>query len=132
MRRISGCRETTYPAIGWRARNVQSRVEEFYKIYNSFNQETGQPILLYALEFKFLRQSYSGTKYPRRNIQQDLAKLRLLRHFATDGPSVDFVGKTRSLIFIGDRSKDSFQTGIANSLKDCSSDEYEVITRDAS
>ena len=117
------------PLIGLGNALFQTYIEEFYETYRSFNEEISQPILLYALEFKFLRQSYSGIKYPRLNIQQDLAKLRLLRHFTTDGLPVDFVGRTRSLIFIGDRVKNPFQTGIGNLFKGYSSDEYEVITR---
>jgi hypothetical protein len=93
-------------------------IKDFYTIYHQFNQETNEAILLYALEFKFLRHSYSGSKYPIKEIKQDIAKLKLLSDFSNNlHAKIEFVEKTKLMIFIGERAqrvRDRAQASIRN------------------
>lgn len=104
-------------------------IGDFYDTYARFNFETRQPVLLYALEFKFLRHSYAGSKYPARGIHQDIAKLRLLREFAGAMPQkINFVSKTKAVIFVGERTRTAGQAIICE-LGCYDPDEYTMITR---
>ena len=77
----------------------------FYDVYREFNKVFGEGILLYALEFKFLRHSYEGTKYPSIGVQQDISKLSAIKSFPVgSAPEIMFVNKTKLVIFIGERS----------------------------
>lgn len=49
--------------------------------FNEFANKYNESIILYALEFKFYRHSYTGSKYSRINFQQDVDKLKLLTNF---------------------------------------------------
>lgn len=104
-------------------------IKDFYDTYAQFNQETGEAILLYAVEFKFLRHSYAGRKYPARGIHQDIAKLRLLRQFGEGQPyKIDFVTRTKLVIFIGDRTQTAGRA-IRAEMEGYNPDEYVMITR---
>jgi hypothetical protein len=81
-----------------------SYITGLYKTYQEFNEATGEAILLYALEFKFLRHSYGGIKYPIKDIKRDLAKLATIRRFKVGSDcEITFVSKTKVIIMIGER-----------------------------
>jgi hypothetical protein len=104
-------------------------IKDFYHAYAQFNQETGEAILLYAVEFKFLRHSYAGRKYPTREIHQDIAKLRLLRQFGEDLPyKISFVDRTKVAIFIGERTQKAGEA-IRGEIESYNPEEYKIITR---
>lgn len=104
-------------------------IKDFYDAYAQFNQKTGEAILLYAVEFKFLRHSYAGQKYPVREIHQDIAKLRLLRRFGEDLPhKINFVTKTKVMIFIGERAQKAGEA-IREEIERYNPEEYKMITR---
>jgi hypothetical protein len=77
---------------------------DYSKVYKEFEDTYKEPILLYALEFKFLRHSISGTKYPIQEILYDIEKLKLLREFDLAGVQHYFCAKTLSIVFIGKRN----------------------------
>jgi hypothetical protein len=102
----------------------------FRKTYREFNETTGQPVLLYALEFKFLRHSYDGLKYPTKAIQQDTAKLRLLRETQNyQDLAFNFVEKTKAFIFITNAQKNK-EDALRKAMKDFRPEEYEFVTRE--
>jgi hypothetical protein len=104
-------------------------IKNFYDAYAHFNEETGEPILLYALEFKFLRHSYGGQKYPIREIHQDIAKLRLLRKFGEGLPDkINFVARTKLVIFIGERTQKAGEA-IRREIERYNAEEYNIIVR---
>ena len=74
------------------------KYEEFFRLYN-------EPVLNFAIEFKYLRHGYLGTKYPVMDIVQDVEKLRLLRDYPTKkfGKHFKFVESTLAAVFIADR-----------------------------
>ena len=77
---------------------------EFIEYYTAFCNETGESILLYAIEFKYLRHNYSGQIYPIREISQDINKLKLLTDFKIGTPKVSFCEKVKSIVFVGERN----------------------------
>jgi hypothetical protein len=85
---------------------------DFAIIYERFQKEFNEPILLHAIEFKYIRHSYSGTKYPRKEILYDIAKLDLLKNkdFNINGTKIHFCFKTLSLVFVGHRIDEKFNT----------------------
>jgi len=91
---------------------------EFANIYESFQNAVDEPILLYAIEFKYFRHSYTGKKYPLIEVNYDLAKLDLLKNknFEINGKKIHFCFKTRSIVFIGHRIKNDFYN-MLNSIK---------------
>ncbi len=106
-----------------------SYIKKFYDIYTEFNEKTGESILLYAVEFKFLRHSYVGHKYPIKEIRKDIAKLCLLRQFSEKlQHKIDFVRRTKAVIFIGERNQRAGES-ITIELKDYDQNEYMIITR---
>ncbi len=82
-------------------------IVDFGEQYELFQQEYNEPILLFALEFKYFRHSYTGTKYPLRDIVYDKAKLKLLQKIIIDKVEIDFCSNVLSLIFIGHRLKNN-------------------------
>lgn len=117
------------PLIGIGNARFDLYIKNFYDIYSNFNKETREAILLYAIEFKFLRHSYAGSKYPSRGIHQDIAKLRLLREFnAGMEYKINFVSRTKSVIFVGDRTQAAGKT-IRRELGKYDPKEYVMITR---
>lgn len=93
-------------------------IKEFVETYAEFINEKSEPILTYAVEFKYLRNEYEGSKYPIIAIKQDIEKLKNLKRFKLDfmQTGLSFVGKALSYIFIEDNRK--------SILKDISSDSY--------
>lgn len=78
----------------------------FRKTYAHFNQETGEAVFLYAVEFKFVRHSHVGRKYPLRSIHQDIAKLGKMKAVEAEPNCwVNFVEKTKGMVFIGERTE---------------------------
>jgi len=74
------------------------------KNYKEFEDHFKEPVLLYALEFKFLRHSFSGTKYPIKEILYDIEKLRLLKKIEIDGTKHNFCKNTLAIVIIGQRN----------------------------
>lgn len=85
-------------------------IVDFAKVYHEFQKETNEPILLYAIEFKYIRHNVSGTKNPKKEIMYDIAKLELIKNkdFAINEKKIHFCLKTLSLVFIGDRMGNKF------------------------
>ena len=80
-------------------------INDFYSLYKDFAEKTGESILLYAIEFKYHRHSYSGEKYPAMYLKQDINKLKLINEFMISS-NVPYCKKIKSLVFIGDRISD--------------------------
>ena len=80
-------------------------IDEFRQEYSGFCNVQNESILLYAVEFKFLRHSYSGEKYPKQNIIQDVRKLMLLEELKLGNNSLGFSENVKSMVFVGDRNK---------------------------
>jgi len=74
-------------------------------------------MLLFAIEFKYIRHVFSGTKYPKNDIRYDIAKLDLLKNFMINGRKIHFCLKTLSLVFIGHRIDRDFKE-FYNEIKD--------------
>jgi len=81
--------------------------KELTETYEKFYKETNEAILNYAIEFKFIRHGYLGTKYPVKDIIQDIEKLRLLKNYpkVAHQNRFRFVNNTLSTIFIGERGE---------------------------
>lgn len=92
---------------------------EFSDIYIDFQSAFNEPILLFALEFKYIRHGFSGTKYPKNEIRYDIAKLDLLKNkkLMINGRKIHFCLKTLSLAFIGHRIISDFKE-FSNEIKD--------------
>ena len=118
------------PLLGIGNNRFDLYILDFYRIYADFNAQTHQPVLAYAIEFKYARQSYAGTKYPLVTIHQDLCKLRLLRDFKKSGKRIDFVNKTQAVIFVGDRSM-SLRRKLSGALEAYPNTDYRIIARRA-
>ena len=88
---------------------------DFAKVYKDFQAEFNEPILLYALEFKYFRHSYSGAKYPKGEIHYDLAKLDLLKNknFAINNITIHFCLKSLSIVFIGHKINEKIFSSLA-------------------
>ncbi len=56
-------------------------IVEFYEVYQEFYNTCHEPILLYALEFKYFRHNYIGTVLPIKELNYDINKLKLLDVF---------------------------------------------------
>ncbi len=102
---------------------LTNKYESLFEIYK-------EPILIYAIEFKYLRHGYLGTKHPIKGIIQDLEKLRILKKY----PSIkhrnkfSFVENTLSVIFIGERGN-YIVNDLKDELKDYQKHEYKIITK---
>ena len=98
--------------------------------YRSFYLQYKEPILSFAIEFKYLRHGYLGTKHPIKGIIQDLEKLRVLRTFPAIkyNNSFSFVENTLSLIFIGERGN-YIVDKLKGELINYQSNEYRIITK---
>jgi len=85
-------------------------ITEFINAYNEFVNETSEQILTYAVEFKYLRNQYEGSKYPIAAIKQDIEKLKNLKSFRLDfmSTNLSFVKKTMSYVFIEDNRKSMY------------------------
>ena len=80
-------------------------ISEFMRDYNRFCDETSESVLLYAIEFKYLRHSYSGEKYPIQNILQDINKLKILQEIKLGTKNTSFCENVKSMVFVGERNK---------------------------
>lgn len=81
-------------------------ITKFYKQYENFynSRQKPEPILLYALEFKFYRHGMSGIKLPKKEIEYDLNKLDLLCDFPANSKAVatnnfEFCRYSQAIIF---------------------------------
>jgi hypothetical protein len=81
-------------------------IDEFYEIYTEFSEKYNESILLYAIEFKYHRHSYSGTKYPKKDLIRDIHKLKLINQFESM-KNIPFCQNIKSLVFIGNRISES-------------------------
>jgi argonaute-like protein implicated in RNA metabolism and viral defense len=77
-------------------------INEFHEIYEKFGKEYNENILLYSLEFKYLRHSHIGEKLPAIEIKRDIQKLKLLEEFKIFN-NVPFSKNNKSLVFVGER-----------------------------
>jgi hypothetical protein len=89
----------------------QKHIYELRKSYSDFSKTTGESILLYALEFKYFRHSYSGERYPTKEVTQDINKLRLI----LDNPTYSgfsFCHQVQSIVFAGARASSSLVSNL--------------------
>ena len=82
-------------------------IVDFGEQYELFQKEYNEPILLFALEFKYFRHSYAGTKYPQKDVIYDKEKLNLLQKIIIDKLEIDYCSNVLSLVFIGHRLKNN-------------------------
>ncbi|PKP21781.1 MAG: hypothetical protein CVU05_06000 [Bacteroidetes bacterium HGW-Bacteroidetes-21] len=91
---------------------------ELKECYSRFNKETNEPILLYAIEFKYVRYKFVGTNLPIKEIKSDIKKLQLIKSFVLDGESVDFCRNTKAIAFFGymvEKNKSIFEKELSGS-----------------
>lgn len=98
---------------------------DFGRQYEMFQKEFNEPILLFCLEFKYFRHSYTGTKYPKKDIIYDKAKLKLLQRVTINMDIIDYCSNVLSLVFIGPRLKNDLHK-ISGELED---DECRIIKK---
>ncbi len=102
-------------------------IEEFYSIFKDFGSKYNESILLYAIEFKYHRHSYSGGKYPVRNLIQDISKLKLLKDMLiTD--KISYCHNIKSIVFIGERISKSSKS-LLNSIAIPNNTICELVTK---
>ena len=77
-------------------------ITTFYELYTEFGKKYNESILLYSLEFKYLRHTYAGEKYPAIEIKRDIQKMKLLEEFKIY-KNIPFSQVNKSLVFIGNR-----------------------------
>jgi hypothetical protein len=103
-------------------------VLDLYSIYEQFNDERKQSVLLYAIEFKYLRHAFVGKKYPEKEVLQDSTKLALIKNLKNPftGKKIDFVQNLRSIVLVGTECK-----GIVDTKREEWSSPYiEIIVKD--
>lgn len=118
----------------WGVRNdlFSDYIKEFMKIYENFQRETNEPILIYALEFKYFRHTVSGTKNPIEEIKYDLEKLKIMGNLTNEevdlglSTKLSFCANTRSLIFI--RNDEELKKKISEKLEKSYSGQSDIIT----
>lgn len=94
-----------YQAIkGIKNERFSKYIKDFRDLYSAFSKETNQCILLYALEFKYFRNSFIGTKNPILGIKQDIAKLNALKNLKLNFISGKFVCRSKVLNFISSKN----------------------------
>lgn len=99
---------------------IYNKYEEFYIAYD-------EPILLYALEFKYYRQAYVGTVLPKKEISYDIAKLKLLENIKIKGKSpIPFCKNANVLIFFNQKHL-KHRMEIENFIKTKHKSGYEFI-----
>ncbi len=76
-------------------------IKEHFELFNKFAAQYKQSVLLYALEFKYLRHNFIGENDSEKNILQDINKLKLLKNKKI-GMDIDYCSKIKSLVFIGE------------------------------
>lgn len=114
---------------GIRNQMFSDYIKDFINIYNEFYKCTNESILLYALEFKYFRHSYSGIKYPTISIIQDIEKLKKLQFFQFNfmNNSLPFAHKTLSLVFVGDKNQKLIN--ISDAYLEQNNNEYKIISK---
>ena len=91
-------------------------IKYFIETYVEFVNETKEPILIYAVEFKYLRNEYEGSKYPILSLKQDIEKLKKLQNFRLDFMKIrlPFVDKILSYVFIESNRESIYQKIISD------------------
>ncbi|MDV6237689.1 hypothetical protein CH379_018820 [Leptospira ellisii] len=89
--------------------------------YRTFNEEYGEPIIEYAIEFKFFRHTYSGKKYPLLGVLTDINKLKLFCNFKSSSPEreIHFAGRSKSIVFLGEKTVDVLLGPLREEEKRC-------------
>jgi hypothetical protein len=105
---ISENKKSTKYITGLGYKLYSKYIVEFGEQYELFQKEYNEPILLFALEFKYFRHSYAGTKYPQKEIIYDKEKLKLLQKIKINEALIDYCSNVLSLVFIGHRLKNNF------------------------
>ena len=88
-------------------------IDTFYEVYNEFGNKYNESILLYSLEFKYIRHTAVGEKYPAIEIKRDINKLKLLENFQIF-KDIPFSKYNKSLVFIGNRISENTIRSINN------------------
>ena len=102
-------------------------IKEHKAFYEKFARAYNESILLYAIEFKYLRHSSSGKQQPENEVQQDISKLKLLRDLEV-AQNIAYCKNIKSLVFVGDRMIKHVQ-GIKESLADDEKNICQLIYR---
>lgn len=80
-------------------RMFQDYIPIMKRQYEQFSNERGEPILLFALEFKYIR-GYEGSKQPLNQIRQDIKKLIEMEWLEVKGHKIRFTGEAKLLVFL--------------------------------
>ena len=109
-------------------------IKNFIDFYFDFVNKYEQPIILYALEFKYLRHGSLGTMSPPEEIKYDIKKLRKFRSFRLDDIMKEelwFCSNIKSLIFCNNRIKEDSIEKIKNEVINYfgNSEHFEFIRR---
>ena len=100
---------------------LRTSYRKFYEIYE-------ESILLYALEFKFFRHTYSGEVHPSKEVHQDLRKLQLIKHNESYS-GFSFCDQIQSIIFVGDRASAALLSSL-RLIADASGNICKICERD--
>jgi len=86
-------------------------IDTFYEIYKDFGNEYNESIILYSLEFKYLRHNNIGEKNPVKEIKRDIRKLKLLEEYKIND-KIPFSKNNKSIVFIGNRINEKIKASI--------------------
>ena len=75
---------------GLRNEKFETYIKQIIDQYRKFYEKTNEAILLFAIEFKYIRGGYEGIKAPLNSLKQDIEKLKTLQ-FIPDIYSPDII-----------------------------------------
>ena len=99
-------------------------IKKFGNQYELFQYKYKEPILLFAIEFKYYRHTFSGNKSAQDEIKYDIEKLNLLKNITINTKEINYCPNVLSLVFIGHRI-----SKFKNIIEDNGSDECKFIER---
>lgn len=93
-------------------------IKELVEKYKEFNIEKKEPVLLYAIEFKYFRHRSSGKESPVAEVKYDISKLELLQNpeFESSKTKFPFCAKTLSIVLFT-RNMNGLKVEIEKKLK---------------
>ncbi len=93
---------------------IKDLVEKFEEFYNRFKE----PVLIYAIEFKYFRHRSSGKESPVTDVKYDVSKLKLLQNpeFESLQTKFPFSAKTLSIVLFT-RNMNGLKVEIEKKLK---------------
>lgn len=79
-------------------------------MYEAFAKKHHEPVLLYALEFKFHRHTFEGPRASSKGLERDISKLNLLTAEQYGGEM--FCGKVKSIAVVGTRIQNNQRSAL--------------------